>query len=290
MIALIVSTSLVLFPAAFCAARHRCLIESDAARQAGWTGIRRSPAIRFCVLLLVMTISVLLGCCLSDAFCQRLPLSWQRNVQRLAWNVILPPLSTLMGWMCGLAVFRKDRQSGFLLRSVGVLGVLLAFLCVRANSEIHSQLFEKRSPDGSILQSHSVSCVPASMANALRIHGVEVSEQQVARIVGSTNLGTSVGAMRYGFDRLRCDFRTLTREHSDISRVQGPAVLIVDHPATGGESHAVLYVGVVGERIELIDPLQGRCFVDVDRFGHFWHGQGVECLAVRNSSDSDRAY
>ena len=57
---------------------------------------------------------------------------------------------------------------------------------------------------------------------------------------------------------------------------------MVDHPATGPESHSVAFAGRRGNRLEIWDPLRGRVLLKQSELFNIWHGNIMTCK--RNSS------
>ena len=70
---------------------------------------------------------------------------------------------------------------------------------------------------------------------------------------------------------------------SDINIVKPPAMLFVDHPQAGPESHVVAYFGSMGDTYEIWDPLDGRIHMDRERLITCWHGRALE---LRRSGSS----
>jgi hypothetical protein len=65
-------------------------------------------------------------------------------------------------------------------------------------------------------------------------------------------------------------------KESDLNVVNLPALLFVDHPATGPESHAVGYMGNVGVKAEIWDPLSGKVLMGAEELRKIWHGRAIE--------------
>jgi hypothetical protein len=65
-------------------------------------------------------------------------------------------------------------------------------------------------------------------------------------------------------------------------RLKVPAMIFIDHPSAGEESHAVAYMGNHLDSAEIWDPLEGKRFVTSQQLKKIWHGRGIEfCLEKR---------
>jgi hypothetical protein len=62
----------------------------------------------------------------------------------------------------------------------------------------------------------------------------------------------------------------------DIDDVRAPAALIVDHQATGHESHMVGFMGMKDGLAEILDPLEGRVMMTKPELSEKWHGKALE--------------
>jgi ABC-type bacteriocin/lantibiotic exporter with double-glycine peptidase domain len=156
-----------------------------------------------------------------------------------------------------------------------MLGLIAAFLTLRwmQNKSIADELFEIK--DGEIvLQSSGYSCVPASISNILGKFGIKESEKQLAAEMGTTMSGTTDG--RVAFLMLKYKIRTKRLKNASITDVHPPAALIVDHPATGPESHMVAFMAMHDGQAEIWDPVQGRVMLTPKDLAAVWHGKALE--------------
>jgi len=97
----------------------------------------------------------------------------------------------------------------------------------------------------------------------------------MAELFGTT-IGTSAAQVVYGMQELgfTCSMREIGS--ADVKQLTQPAMLFVDHRATGPESHAVVYVGVSNHKIEIWDPLLGKDFFTAQELATIWHGHAIE--------------
>ena len=61
----------------------------------------------------------------------------------------------------------------------------------------------------------------------------------------------------------------------------------VDHPATGTESHAVVFAAVHDGKAEILDPLFGRVWMKPDQLGQIWHGKALEVQKNKKTARID---
>ena len=216
--------------------------------------------------------------CLCDEFCQQLSIELQHSAEPIVWLLGIPMFGAFAGWLTSFAIVSRDSQAGFLFRAMVLLSAVLLLTGVKANAEVAQMLWDRSTPDGIVLQTSHFSCVAATVANAAGLCGKDVSEKEAAQLMRTTRSGTSMAGVRYGLWQLRIEQRTLSRSHNQISRINFPAVLFVDHPSAGHESHALLYRQPKGDRFELWEPMGGRLVMTEKQIATFWHGRGVECV------------
>jgi len=98
----------------------------------------------------------------------------------------------------------------------------------------------------------------------------------MAKTLGTTMFGTCVAQVVYGMEKFGFSCQKIYVQESDLNAVNSPALLFVDHPATGQESHAVGYMGRVGVKVDIWDPLSGKLLMDVEELRKIWHGKAIE--------------
>ncbi len=234
------------------------------------------PVMRVSLACLV-ALTVPLAAEISDRFCQQLPLEVQRDVGRITWTMLVVLFAYLSSFGGTFAFLTRHRQSRQFTTALILLNVAFVLLDVRLNSAIASSLREQISKDGIVLQSSGSSCAAATVANIVRHFGKQVTEEEVAEVMGTTNFGTSPGQMRFALRRYGLEFETLNERTVDLAEVRVPAVLFIDHPAVRAEGHAVAFFGVRGDRFEVWDPLVGRVFWTPAMATDVWYGNGIEC-------------
>lgn len=203
-----------------------------------------------------------------------LPESLQLYYTAIVWGTILATFAFLFAFALSLAFATAHRE-----RAKLAFAALLLILAVHVaqwqfTRPIAGQLTDRISPDGIILQSSDMSCAAASGANIANELGFDTTEKAMARRFGTTAMGTSAAQVIHGFADIGI---TCTRTEIDecaLDDLDAPAMLFVDHPAIGPESHAVFLRQRDGRR-EVWDPLGGR--ISLKSLCSRWRGRALEC-------------
>lgn len=141
--------------------------------------------------------------------------------------------------------------------------------------------------DGVIFQSSSHSCVPASLANIVRYHRQNISEQGLAVLLKTSTFGTHLSSLEYICPSLGFYAKRSLVKYADLQGINY-ALVTVDHPQTGPDSHAVVLVSASIDTVHLIDPLQGRLKMSAEDFQEIWHGQVVTIDKISPKIERDR--
>ncbi len=227
---------------------------------------------------LAVTLAVMVGAHL--VLDMRPDLSWhlpewlQLYYTAIAWGTILAAFSFLFS--LGLWFAFIDRHAERFKLAVASVLLLVAVHVAQwqFTRPIAGQLFEKISADGIILQSSDASCAAASGANIAHELGVETTERAMAERFGTTAMGTSAAQVIHGFAAI--DITCVRREIDacGLNELAAPAMLFVDHPVIGPESHALFMRARAGER-EVWDPLGGR--ISLESLCSRWRGRALAC-------------
>jgi len=130
---------------------------------------------------------------------------------------------------------------------------------------------------GMVTQTSDVSCAAASGATLAGLLGIAKTEREMADLYGtSALLGTTAAQVVYGNAAIGIASRKVEILDRDPERVAAPAMFFVDHPATGPESHAVVYLGMKEGKVEIWDPIRGLKRLDKRGLGSVWRGRGIE--------------
>lgn len=159
---------------------------------------------------------------------------------------------------------------------VAVVLTLLAVqvMVVRTQRAVAPDLKDTVDADGVVLQTSGVSCVAASSANMLRRQGQTATEREMAEVLGTTAMGTTAGAAIEMFAARGIDCRKTV---GAVDLLHPPAMLMIDHPAAGPESHAVTYMGTRGGQVEIWDPLDGKRLLAPKALQAIWSGRAIDC-------------
>jgi hypothetical protein len=130
---------------------------------------------------------------------------------------------------------------------------------------------------GMVTQTSDVSCAAASGATIARLLGIAMTERKMAELYGTSELlGTTAAQVVYGNAAIGIASRKVEIFDRDPERVSAPAMLFVDHRATGPESHAVAYLGTKEGKAEIWDPIGSLKRLDKRDLASVWRGRGIE--------------
>ena len=208
----------------------------------------------------------------------KLPLLLEYVFTCLTWGSVLAIYSFLFGLAAAVAFHSKHRE-----RHKLVLAGLLLVAVVQVAQWLYTrpaapELTHKITEQGIILQTSGVSCAAASAANIARRLGLDATEKQMAEALGTTALGgTSASQVVYGMADLGFSCRRAKVALARLSTLKLPAMIFIDHPLTGPESHAAALMTAGPERVEVWDPLWGKRLWSRQELGQRWHGFAIEC-------------
>ncbi len=244
---------------------------------------RHLPYLPFLVLGLLVVLGFFLSPMhrgISWALAFRVALAWEH----LAWGVFL----SVLGFFFSLSIllfFRSGHRRRWILLTAGIaLEAALLYAHWRIYMPIAPLLLPGVLKDGVVMQTHGASCVAACAANVARYYGNQKTEREMAELLGTTVMGTSPAQVLRGMQRIDISCQKVVVDDRDPLKLKLPALLLVDHPATGSESHAV----VVLERKEgcctVIDPLVGKVRISSQRLSSVWRGRAIECAGIDSES------
>ena len=240
--------------------------------------LSRSPLLVAISLLLALIGMAAVGMELSDRFCQLFALLVQHYSTWISWLAFASMFAVISGYGLALAISRGHKQTRSLLVAILLVQIALGLLCVRLFSPIGSELGPGVTTDGGVvLQTHGSTCVAASLANVSRHFDIDLDEKEAAGLLLTTVYGTAPGQLRFVLDQLGFSFTTLDPKQPSLADVPPPAILFVDHPALGRESHAVMYRAIAEGGYEIYEPLEGAIVWDRQTLEARWHGNGIAC-------------
>lgn len=223
--------------------------------------------IYFCLLLLALNVPQM----------QILPLEWRFYGMQATWTL----LRLILLGICGMAFaisWHTSRQQVVAVFLIGLLG-LIGFTGAEAYflAPIYPSLQDNLQPNGVFKQTSSSSCASAALATILRRWGVNAMESSVAKVAGTSRLGTSmpqliVGAKAFGMDGLE-----LSPTWEQMQQINRPGVLGVWlFDGIRKLPHAVALLKLNDNFATIGDPARGRIF-EIDRavFAKVWRQQYV---------------
>ncbi|MBW4471185.1 MAG: peptidoglycan-binding protein [Stenomitos rutilans HA7619-LM2] len=217
---------------------------------------------------------------------QFLPLEWRVSGMRITWTIMR---AVLLGF-CGLAYvisWQTARLQVFAVVLIGVLGVT-GFSAAEAYflSPIYTWLHNNLQPNGVYKQTSMSSCAPSALATVLRRWQIDATESGVARLAGTSRLGTSMPQLIMAAHELGMDGTELSPTWEQMQRINRPGVLgvwLID-----GERklpHAVALLAMNSEQVAIGDPARGKIYaLDQAQFATIWRQQYVPIFRA-----SDRA-
>ena len=203
-----------------------------------------------------------------------LPIWLELYYMAIVWGTIVALFALLFGFAATVALRTGHRERAKLLVAAVLLIGAVEFAQWRYTRPVARQLRDWVTGEGIVMQSSGVSCAAASAANMARSMGIDKSERDMAEVFGTTELGTSAAQVVRGFAELGVDCRKVLVEDG-LDGIAAPAMLFIDHPAAGPESHAVARFAHAGT-IEVWDPLTGSP-ISARRLAESWHGRAVIC-------------
>ena len=233
-----------------------------------------------CILALTLLAGILLN---SRTLMAGLPMWLDILGVPFLYVMIVSLFSTLFSLACYIAASTGHPRR----RALALAGalVVLAPLLVQFQYEkpIYKGLGEDVTQDGIVLQSGPYSCVPASGANLARQFEIKVTEKGLARLMGTSCRGTRAAQAVFGMKAIGIDCTKIRLPRPDPYLIKPPAILSVDLPETGPESHAIYFKGIepdVRGRAVIYDPLYGRRLMSIEQLKSVWRGTGLECSVL----------
>ena len=206
----------------------------------------------------------------NNRFASQLPL----HLQVYSLEIFLYSLLSLAAYTSTLLIhitFREKRDRITSLLATTFITASIIFVYSNFTQLVYPNL-KLREKDDILLQSHPMSCASASFANIARFHGIELSEQDAARLQGTTVLGTTPAQIVLAAQKL--NFNTKIFHQKQISEVTLPAIIYVD-TRFGKEAHAIVLASAQTYQVEVWDPDKGRQYWPYETLKKRWHGNGI---------------
>ncbi len=208
---------------------------------------------------------------------QFLPIEWRVYGMRITWTIMRV---VLLGF-CGLAYivsWQTARVQVIAVALIGILGVTgFSTAEVYFLAPIHTWLHNNLQPNGVFKQTSTSSCAPAALATVLLHWQVKATESSVARLAGTSRLGTSMPQLIVAAHELGMDGLELSPTWEQMRRINRPGVLGV-WLMSGGRKlpHAVALLKMDGELVVIGDPASGKIYMlNQAQFAKIWRQQYV---------------
>jgi ABC-type bacteriocin/lantibiotic exporter with double-glycine peptidase domain len=145
-------------------------------------------------------------------------------------------------------------------------------------------------PNGVFKQTSNSSCAPAALATVLRRWGMDATESSVARLAGTSRLGTSMPQLIVAARALGIQGIELSPSWEQIQQINRPGVLAVWlFDGLRKLPHAVALLSMNDNTAAIGDPSRGRIFyVDRATFAQIWREQYVPIFRSTDILLSDK--
>ncbi|NQZ66627.1 MAG: hypothetical protein HRT89_01030 [Lentisphaeria bacterium] len=229
-------------------------------------------AVSVAVMLILF---LLLPANLSDEVCQKYPILIQGYLYSIVINVIMNIFTFFMILLLSYGFIKKSLKK----RHITYPIALIIFFVIYYQLDAPLGGIENKKIEGVVLQTTGSTCAAATLANILSLYGHDKREREMALELHTKIIGTTNGQMRYLLSRYNIRWRDINKRSLSLADIQCPAILNVDHPVVGKESHAVAYMKMLREgSYEIWDPLSGLEVWSAKTVAEVWHGTGIECL------------
>jgi predicted double-glycine peptidase len=209
---------------------------------------------------------------------QGLPVEWRVYGMRVTWTL----MRVMLLGFCGLAyviTWNTARGQVFAVVLLGVIG-LGGFTTAEAYflAPVYASLNDNLMPTGIYRQTSNSSCAPSALANVLRLWGIEeATESSVARLAGTSRLGTSmpqlvVAAQGFGMDAIE-----LFPTWEQMRQINRPGVLASWlYSDVGKNAHAIALLQMSEDTAVIADSAFGEIFaVSRQQFEQIWRQEYV---------------
>lgn len=212
---------------------------------------------------------------------QLLPLEWRVHGMRISWTA----MRILLLGFCGTAFvvsWRTAKTQVVAVILIGLLGVG-GFSGVEAYvlAPIHASLENNLQANGVYKQTSASSCAPAALATVLRLWGIEATESDVARLAGTSRLGTSMPQLIVAARALNMDGLELNSTWEQMQQINRPGILGVWlFDGLRKAPHAVALLALDAETATIGDPARGKIYrLNRTQFNQIWRRQYVPIFA-----------
>ncbi|MBD2314718.1 peptidoglycan-binding protein [Desertifilum sp. FACHB-1129] len=205
------------------------------------------------------------------------PIPWRVAGLRVTWTILRVVLlgTCGIGWMVAWKTARRQAIAVILIAMLGFGGFSAAEAYVLA--PIYSDLQDNLRPNGIYRQTSNSSCAPAALATLLRYWNIDAPESEVARLAGTSRLGTTMPQLIVAARELGMEGVEMKATWEQVQAVNRPGILGVWLIAGSRKlPHAVTLVAMSDRYALIADPARGR-FYNLNRteFAEIWRQQYV---------------
>ncbi len=209
---------------------------------------------------------------------QALPLEWRVSGMRVTWTLIR---AILLGF-CGLACVVSWQTARLQVVAVLLLGLIGigSFTATEVHflAPIYGSLENNLRPNGVFQQTSDSSCAPAALATVLRLWGIDATESEVARLAGTSLLGTSMAQLIVAAQGFGMNGVELAPTWAQMQRMNRPGVLATWlYYDTSKAPHAIALLGMDESSVTIADPAFGE-IIQVNKrdfLDRYWRDQYV---------------
>jgi predicted double-glycine peptidase len=221
---------------------------------------------------------------------QGLPLVWRVYGMQVSWTIV----RVLLLGACGLGYAICQKTARHQLGYVAIVGILgLVCLTVAEGffiAPIHGQLTNHLKPNGIYRQTSGSSCAPAALATLLQRWDLpQATEAEVARLAGTSRMGTTMPQILQAARSLGMDGQELSPTWEQIRQINRPGILSVwQFTGLRRLPHAVALMAMTANKVIVADPAIGKYIVwNRQEFGRVWRR---EFLPIYRSGDDELSW
>lgn len=203
---------------------------------------------------------------------QMLPLEWRISGMRVTWTLIR---IILLGF-CGITSAVSWQTARLQIVAIALLGILgiSGFSTTEAYflAPIYTDLEDHLNPNGIFEQTSNSSCAPSALATILHRWGLKETESSIARLAGTSQLGTSMPQLVAALAAIDMGAIELSPTWEQMQKINRPGVLATWLYSEGRrDPHAVALVGLSDAIAIIADPAFGKYFqVPRKQFERIW--------------------
>ncbi|NJK70205.1 MAG: hypothetical protein HC941_30180 [Microcoleus sp. SU_5_3] len=219
-----------------------------------------------------------------------LPIEWRFHGMRVTWTL----LRVMLMGVCGIGFivsWQTARSQVVAVILIGLLG-LGGFTGAEAYfmAPIYAKLGDNLRPGGVFRQTSNSSCAPAALATILRRWGMDATESSVARLAGTSRLGTSMPQLIVAARALGVSAVELRSSWEQMQQINRPGVLAVWlFDGFRKLAHAVALLGINDSVAVIGDPSRGRIYyLDRAALARVWREEYVPIFRSTDILLSDK--